>query len=170
MKRGRKPKPTARKRLEGNSGRRKLNEAEPRVPLEMIFPTYDLGEEGRKRFDKLRELGEAWLTAAEAGGLTDLANVEGWLVQWGPYLEKQPPMIQESRGHGGVVRKINPALVSYRLKMNLARLMRSSLGFDPAARSEYFSPRDEDADELAEQEAAEPIGRPRLRGIKGGKA
>lgn len=164
LKRGRKAKPTARKRAEGNPGRRKLNAAEPLVPLELILPAYDLGANGTERWGELIRLGAQWITSAEAAELTDLANIEGWLCKWGPNFEALPPVVREMRGKGGAIIKTNPALAPYRQQMNLARLLRSHLGFDPASRQALTAPKMDD-DDAREEFAAQP-----LRMITGGKS
>ena len=55
--RGRKPKPTALKVLEGNPGHRPLNEREPKPPVKALACPKDLSKEGKKEWRRLcREL------------------------------------------------------------------------------------------------------------------
>ena len=68
MKRGRKPKPTALKRLEGNPGKRPLNELEPVPPtVALRCPNYLLPE-ARKEWKRLAPIlmSMGLLTAADA--------------------------------------------------------------------------------------------------------
>lgn len=51
--RGRKPKPTARKRLEGNPGKRKLNKSEPLFAADDATPPRVLNAAGRQEWERL---------------------------------------------------------------------------------------------------------------------
>ena len=51
--RGRKPKPTAKKRLEGNPGKRKLNKAEPIFPADDLKAQEMLTPAGRQEWERV---------------------------------------------------------------------------------------------------------------------
>src|SRR3990167_8954017 len=108
MKRGRKSKPTAQKQAAGNPGKRKLNRGEPKAPIGLMLPAYKLGTCGAEAWAERVGQGETWLTPADARGLTDLCNWEGWLARWGPQLESLSPVLRTPDGV-----KSNPAQVRY---------------------------------------------------------
>ena len=133
--RGRKPKPTAIKRLTGNPGRRPLNDAEPQPPIPEGTPYVPrwLNREGKKAW---RELVKILL---DCGLYTDL---DRWALAmfcqvWGRYVEAERMVEEEGEflvSEAGN-RYVNP--VAYRADKHFeqVRKMLSEFGLSPAERS-----------------------------------
>jgi P27 family predicted phage terminase small subunit len=161
MRRGRKPKPTAKKKLDGNPGHRPLNTAEPEIPTAPV--TFDapplelLGDvvaqaEWARLAPILRRAGT--LTEADRGSLLALCQ------QWSRYLEANRNVATA----GMVVRAPsgypmpNPYIaIANKALGNCARLW-VELGLTPSARSRVskaplFEP---PADAFAEFDDDEP--------------
>jgi P27 family predicted phage terminase small subunit len=83
--RGRKPKPTAQKKLEGNPGGRKLNEHEPELPPAVETPPLELLDDtaGLAEWSRLVPL----LRKAHAISEGDRASLLALCQQWSRYLE-----------------------------------------------------------------------------------
>lgn len=99
MARGRKPKPTATKRLQGNPGKRALNQAEPAPPVETPTIPPHLDNEAVAEWHRLAPLliAEGLLTQLDRAALSALCQA------WGRYCQAEAAL----KEHGPVVRSPN---------------------------------------------------------------
>ncbi|MFG0919448.1 phage terminase small subunit P27 family [Pseudomonas sp. CJQ_11] len=131
---GRRPKPTAKKALAGNPGKRKLNTDEPDFSLVTnVDPPEWLGEHATRVWQMI----VPELLRAKVLALTDLHNVEAFCTAYDNWR-----IAQESvRSHGIVVTGAtggpvkNPALTAANEAMRQMVTFGSMLGLDPASRS-----------------------------------
>ena len=95
MTRGRKPQPTAQKRLAGNPGRRPLNEREPEIEPALMDPPEHLGEEARKEWERVMEL------LFRTGIITELdrSTLCGYCDAWATYVNAS----QQVQQYGAVL-------------------------------------------------------------------
>ncbi|WP_414156556.1 phage terminase small subunit P27 family [Pseudomonas sp. BNK-30] len=132
--RGRKPKPTAKKQLAGNPGKRALNTAEPEFSkITDVEPPEWLSERAAVMWKMI--LPE--LLRENVVALTDLHNVEAFCTAYDNWR-----MAQESiREHGIVVAGAtggpvkNPALTAANETMRQMVTFGSLLGLDPSSRT-----------------------------------
>ena len=82
MVRGRKPKPTAQKRLEGNPGKRPLNDREPRIPKAVLRCPRHLDAEARREWQRIAPL----LKRAGVATAVDRAFLAGYCVAWSAFV------------------------------------------------------------------------------------
>ena len=147
--RGRPPKPTRLRLLEGNPGKRPINENEPRPRQRQRIPSppAGLGEEGAKEW---RRLGPELVRLGLLTNL-DITAFHAYcdtFERWVQYSReaKKAPLIQTPNGHlqqSPYVSMANRAF--YMLNQSLARF-----GMDPASRSRIaVDPADRDDDELS---------------------
>jgi P27 family predicted phage terminase small subunit len=148
MTRGRKPKPTATKKLEGNPGKRKLNDAEPRpAATKPACPKHVQGE-ARKEWNRVSKDLHA------AGLLTkiDKAALAAYCVQWGRWVEAEESL----RKHGPVVKSPtgypmqNPHLSIANKAMTQMQKSLVEFGMTPSSRSRIAVDPTDAADELAD--------------------
>jgi len=132
--RGRKPKPTAKKALAGNPGKRALNKAEPNFSqVTDVDPPEWLSE----RAAGMWRMVVPELLREQVVALTDLHNVEAFCVAYDNWR-----MAQESvQEHGIVVAGAtggpmkNPALTAANETMRQMVTFGSLLGLDPSSRT-----------------------------------
>lgn len=132
--RGRKPKPTAKKKLAGNPGKRALNHAEPEFSkITDVDPPEWLSERAAVMWKMI--LPE--LLRENVVALTDLHNVEAFCTAYDNWR-----MAQESiQAHGIVVAGAtggpvkNPALTAANETMRQMVTFGSLLGLDPSSRT-----------------------------------
>lgn len=132
--RGRKPKPTAKKKLAGNPGKRALNHAEPEFSkITDVDPPEWLSERAAVMWKMI--LPE--LLRENVVALTDLHNVEAFCTAYDNWR-----MAQESiKAHGIVVAGAtggpvkNPALTAANETMRQMVTFGSLLGLDPSSRT-----------------------------------
>ena len=132
--RGRKPKPTAKKQLAGNPGKRALNTAEPEFSkITDVDPPDWLSE----RAAVMWRMVVPELLRENVVAITDLHNVEAFCVAYDNWR-----LAQESvREHGIVVTGAmggpmkNPALTAANETMRQMVTFGSMLGLDPASRT-----------------------------------
>ncbi|MFQ6574142.1 phage terminase small subunit P27 family [Pseudomonas sp. UM16] len=148
--RGRKPKPTAKKQLAGNPGKRALNKAEP-------------------EFSRITDVDPpAWLTARAAVvwrmvvpellrenvlALTDLHNVEAFCTAYSNWRLAQDSVeafgIVVQSSQGSPIK--NPALTAANEAMRQMVTFGSMLGLDPASRTRIIGGReDNETNEFAD--------------------
>lgn len=132
--RGRKPKPTAKKLLAGNPGKRALNKAEPEFSK---ITNVDPPEWLTDRAAQMWRMVVPELLRENVVAITDLHNVEAFCVAYDNWR-----MAQESvRQHGIVVAGAqggpikNPALTAANETMRQIVTFGSMLGLDPASRT-----------------------------------
>ena len=135
---GRKPKPTARKRLEGNPGKRPLNSREPKLPApesEGPLPTELMGDvlalQEWARLEPMLRASKV-LTAGDRGLLVALCQ------QWSRYLEATQKvavsgLVIEMPGSGYPM--TNPYIGIANKCLSLCVKLWTELGLTPSARS-----------------------------------
>lgn len=148
--RGRKPKPTAKKQLAGNPGKRALNKAEPNFSrITNVDPPDWLNERAAVVWQML----VPELLRENVLALTDLHNVEAFCVAYSNWR-----MAQDSVETYGIVVESsqgspmkNPALTAANEAMRQIVTFGSMLGLDPASRTRIIgSKKDDDTNEFAD--------------------
>jgi len=132
--RGRKPKPTAKKQLAGNPGKRAINNAEPQFSqVTNIDPPDWLSENASKMWQRV----VPELLREQVLAITDLHNVEAFCIAYGNWRLAQDSIEQ----FGIVVQSAmgspikNPALTAANETMRQIVTFGSLLGLDPSSRS-----------------------------------
>ena len=133
MIRGRKPKPTAMRRAEGNPGKRGYNAAEPLPPDALPDCPPHLGVEARAEWDRLAE------TLWRMGVVTtvDRAALAAYCQSWGRWVEAEeklratPMLLKTATGYV----QQSPWLSIANKQLELMGRYMSELGITPAARS-----------------------------------
>ena len=139
--RGRKPKPTALKVMQGNPGKRALNAQEPKPPSDLPECPPHLSAEARAEWDRL---------AATLHGMGVLTQVDRTLLAaycqaWGRWVEAErklaetPTLLRTPSGHV----QPSPWLSIANKQLELMAKFMAELGLTPAARTRIaaFSPR-----------------------------
>lgn len=131
---GRTPKPTAKKELAGNPGKRKLNKAEPSFStVTDIDPPDWLGERAVMMWKML----VPELLREHVIALTDMHNVEAFCTAYDNWRMAQESVQQHgivvAGASGGPVK--NPALTAANEAMRQMVTFGSMLGLDPASRT-----------------------------------
>lgn len=147
--RGRKPKPTALKLLEGNPGKRQLNMNEPRFAQKMppVCPDW-LEEEAQAEWNRLSE------TLFEMGILTDLdvapfaAYCQAY-ARWREaeeFISKHGSIVKTKTGYWQQVPQVSIAHSNQKIMMQAA----AEFGLTPSARSRIIAgnAKKEDVDEM----------------------
>ncbi|MBP5461856.1 MAG: phage terminase small subunit P27 family [Lachnospiraceae bacterium] len=92
-KRGRKPKPTALKKLEGNPGKRALNEYEPQMPTAVnIKPPAYLMPDAKKEWKRLAPV----LASAGVLTLADMASFSAYCQAYAHWIEAEKQLMASS--------------------------------------------------------------------------
>lgn len=137
---GRKPKPTAQKKLAGNPGKRKLNEDEPQFDAVTNV-------EAPAHLADFKYAVEQWDTLAPQlctrGVMTvaDLWNLEAFCLAYSTYrlsmaeANGQPTIMQDN----GTLKK-NPALSAANEALRQMQSLGAVLGIDPANRTKIIAP------------------------------
>jgi P27 family predicted phage terminase small subunit len=131
--RGRKPKPTALKRLDGNPGKRGYNHDEPVLPEGLPDCPGHLSEPAREEWHRIAG------TLHEAGVLTtvDRAALAAYCQAWGRWVEAEeklkdlPAMIKTPSGYV----QQNPWLPVANKQLEIMGRYMAELGITPASRS-----------------------------------
>ena len=149
---GRRPKPTALEKAQGNPGKRKLNEREPRPAAAELRPpaflTADAVEEWNRVAPMLARL--KVLTEADRLGLGHLCMQAAHALEANGEIADRGILVEEDQfdKQGGVIGtklKLNPA---YRAQADAVKQLRQLLiefGMTPAARSKVRLPEDKSA-------------------------
>jgi P27 family predicted phage terminase small subunit len=140
MTRGRKPKPTALKVVQGNAGKRKLNEDDPSPDaLEDIpQPPEWLPELAITAWEKLAP----WLVGSKILTGSDLHNLEAFCSAYSRWRDaeehyaKEGPVVEGATG--GPVK--NPAATVINESLKQMALYGSALGLDPSSRARLAVP------------------------------
>ncbi len=144
--RGRKPKPTAVKQLNGNPGKRALNKKEPEYPCLGSTPPDFLDEHGQKEWRrvfpmlsaiKVIKAPEAALLAAYCGAFADFYKLSE--------LSKGKGFIVKAPNGCPMISPLFQALSKARTEM--VRLM-AELGITPSSRSRVAAEKEEESDPL----------------------
>ena len=156
MTRGRKPKPTAIRRANGNPGKRGFNHAEPVLPEGMPdCPDHLDGEARAEWFRLVGPLHEAGvLTTVDRGALAAYAQAWSRWVEAEEKLKTTPVMMKTPSGYI----QQNPWLGIANKQMELMGRYMAELGITPASRSRVMAGRIGMApDEAAETVEAKPV-------------
>ncbi len=149
MARGRKPKPTALKKLAGNPGKRPLNAAEPKPPPEAPDPPRHLNDEARAEWQWLC----ATLHQLKLLAKSDKAIMTLYCETWAEYVRVRKDV--EEYGFVMISPKtgspfVNPlANVEASLKKQLLQYL-SELGLSPTSRTRLHVAPDDPADPLSQ--------------------
>lgn len=130
---GRKPKPTALKRLEGNPGKRPLNELEPVPPTVALRCPKHLLPEAKKEWKRLAPIlmSMGLLTAADA------VPFEGYCTAYARWLEAQGEITR----HGSIYKdnegriRPNPYIAIANQQMREIKSFAAEFGLTPSNRS-----------------------------------
>ncbi|WP_054917190.1 phage terminase small subunit P27 family [Pseudomonas sp. NBRC 111138] len=132
--RGRKPKPTAKKLLAGNPGKRALNKAEPEFSK---ITDVDPPEWLSNRAAQMWRMVVPELLRENVVAITDLHNVEAFCVAYDNWRMAQESVQQHgivvAGAQGGPIK--NPALTAANETMRQIVTFGSMLGLDPASRT-----------------------------------
>ena len=144
---GRKPKPTALKRLAGNPGKRALNKREPQAQIARPYvPRGRLAPAGQKLWKylvpKLADLGV--LTETDTAALEMLCLHYGMAVEAGKILREEG--LTAIGAHGQTVK--HPAVQILRDASTAFRMYAEQFGLTPSARSRIQVVMPEEPDEL----------------------
>ena len=130
---GRRPKPTAKKLLAGNPGKRALNPAEPDFELVLNIDCPDwMGDHGRVLWETVApELCKERILAA-----TDIQNLEVYCAAYDQFRMAQADIAQNgvtvSGAMGGVIK--NPAATALKEATSMMASYGGMLGLDPSSR------------------------------------
>ena len=132
--RGRKPKPTAKKLLAGNPGKRALNKAEPEFSkITNVDPPEWLSD----RAAQMWRMVVPELLRENVVAITDLHNVEAFCVAYDNWRMAQESVAKNgfvvTGAQGGPIK--NPALTAANETMRQIVTFGSMLGLDPASRT-----------------------------------
>lgn len=132
--RGRKPKPTARKALAGNPGKRALNQAEPTfTPVLAVEAPIWLDENATTMWDMIM----AELCGQQVLCITDLHNVEAFCVAYSRWRKAEELIRVEGitieGAMGGKIK--NPACTVSNESLRQMASFGALLGLDPSSRS-----------------------------------
>ena len=186
---GRKPKPTAVKRMAGNPGKRKLNKAEPKFGALKECPAW-LIEEAQDEW--LRVCHE--LKALDLLQSTDRGPLAAYCMAWARWRSAEQTVTAEGQTVQEPITNKDGEVVGYKIKRHPASIIAkderaamlraaSLFGFDPSSRSRIHAPVDGDAEDPFEafmrgdsEEDEETISGPKTdrsgkvhRGRSGGK-
>lgn len=156
---GRKPKPTKLKMIQGNAGKRKLNDKEPVAEsLNEAPPAPEwMPDHARAIWTRAAE----WLVGAQILTEQDLHNLESFAMAYHRWRQAQDHVSQHGivieNPSSGALQK-NPALTVINEANRQMVVFGSALGLDPASRSRLAAPGGEEENPFAE-----------LIGKKGGK-
>ncbi|MFZ5762849.1 MAG: phage terminase small subunit P27 family [Thermodesulfobacteriota bacterium] len=147
---GRKPKPTAAKKLAGNPGKRALNRAEPRMPelKRTPAPPSFLGKPAKKEWKRVAPL----LMTARVLTSGDLAALEAYCVQYGVMVEAQEQikkdgmMVPDAKG----ILSIHPMFAAQQQALSQMRQFMVEFGLTPSSRSRIQVPPAETKDEFGD--------------------
>lgn len=132
---GRKPTPTAKKKLQGNPGKRPLNEREPRfMPSPLDPPAWLIDERAREEWAALAPalLAQGMLTVADRVGFGAYCmSVSRWL-QAEAIVAKSPSMVFKTPA--GYVQQMPHIGIAHRY-LDQVRALAAEFGFTPASRS-----------------------------------
>jgi P27 family predicted phage terminase small subunit len=142
--RGRKPKPTALKILYGNPGKRRLNENEPKPPLEIPDPPDHLDDVAKKEWARITAL----LSQLGLISQLDMAGIASYCVSFSRWADAERRVMK----HGIIVispdKKFpmkSPYLCVAESAMEAMRKMLGEFGLTPSSRARLQVPRTPDA-------------------------
>ena len=130
---GRKPKPTAIKELNGNPGRRPLNDSEPQMAVGGLSCPRHLNDLAKKEWHRvIRDLREAGVVAR-----VDRSALEAYCMAYARWLQAEEKVelegITVTGAKGGVIK--NPAVTVAAQMLTLMHKFMAELGMTPSSRS-----------------------------------
>lgn len=144
MTRGRKPKPSHLKAVQGNPGKRAINHDEPQGDeiTEVPLPPEWLSPIGIEMWEKIAP----WLVSSKILTMSDLANLEAYCAAYARWREAEKDIAK----HGIVVAGMNsdiknPACTVANESLKQMATFGSALGLDPASRARLAVPGAKDA-------------------------
>jgi len=158
--RGRRPKPTALKKLQGNPGRRPLNELEPK-PARGLPPCPDfLQGEARRHWDEIGPQLEAMGVLAEIDGTMLAAYCQAY-AQWRDALEKLKlgTIIKAPSGYP----VLSPYCYLANKAMQIMRGIAQEFGMTPSSRSRLKMEKPAEENPLAEFMKHAPAQKPLIQ-------
>jgi P27 family predicted phage terminase small subunit len=137
---GRKAKPTAKKELAGNPGKRQLNKQEPDFGLVTnVDPPEYLGPDAAEMWSRVAPL----LCQQNVLQFTDLHNLEVFCSAYGNWREAQAELTKNgpvvSGAQGGPVK--NPAATVVKEAAGQMATFGAMLGLDPSSRQRLMAPK-----------------------------
>lgn len=134
---GRRPKPTARKALTGNPGKRALNKEEPVFsPIKSVDPPDWFQEEDLPLASIMWQLTTRELCGQDLLCVTDLAILERWCVAYEFWRRAVKKIAREGNSivgaMGGMIK--NPELTAKKEQESEMNTTGAALGLDPASR------------------------------------
>jgi P27 family predicted phage terminase small subunit len=139
--RGRKPKPTALKLIEGNPGKRAINAQEPVPPASLPDCPPHLTTEARAEWERLAEIlnGIGLLTQVDRAAMAGYCQCWGRWVEAEQKLAETPPILRTPSGY---IQQSPWLSIANRQLELMARYM-TELGLTPASRSRLVVPMEE---------------------------
>ena len=134
MARGRPPKPTALRLIQGNPGKRKINKKEPAPDalIEVPDPPEWFGPIAVAAWEQVTP----WLVEAKILTVTDLHNLEAFCMAYQRWREAQDDITKNGIIVMGAKQEIkNPACTVANETLRQMATFGSALGLDPAARA-----------------------------------
>ncbi|MBI9042904.1 MAG: phage terminase small subunit P27 family [Anaerolineaceae bacterium] len=143
---GRKPKPTALKKLAGNPGKRPLNESEPEFEARMMSVPRHLDDEARREWRRVvRELFEVGLiTKVDRAALAAYCQAWSRWVEAENDLQDQKLVLTSANGY----RYPNPLIGIANTAMKDMKSFMAEFGMTPSSRSRVKVEKPEGPDEL----------------------
>jgi len=134
---GRKPKPTALKRLNGNPGKRALNHAEPQPPPGLPDCPPHLSEVAREEWHRLAQAlhDMGVLTIADRAALAAYCQAYGRWVEAEEKMKATPPMVRTPSGYV----QQSPWMSVANKQLELMGRYMTELGLTPASRSRIIA-------------------------------
>lgn len=131
--RGRKPKPTALKLIEGNPGKRSITGREPKPPSSVPTCPSHLSASAKAEWKRLaRTLNEiGLLTQIDRGVLAAHCQAHGRWVVAEPRLAETPPILKTPAGNV----QISPWITTSNKQVELMTRLMGELGLSPTSRS-----------------------------------
>ncbi len=131
--RGRKPLPTEIKRMNGNPGKRPLNENEPTPPRALPDPPEHLSPAGEAEWHRIAETlyQTGVLTQVDRAALAAYCQAYGRWVEAELKLQQTPALIRTGSGHV----QISPWLTVANRQLELMHKFASEFGMTPASRT-----------------------------------
>jgi P27 family predicted phage terminase small subunit len=151
MTRGRKPKLTHLKVVQGNPGKRKINTTDPKPrKSKKIAPPTHLCEIARKEWKRVID------ELVTIGTLTilDMATLEGYCSSYADTIEAQRIIDEEGRFYesvtkdGGTIKRKHPAVAMYNESLKIMRSFASELGMTPVSRSRVTASKEQQEDPM----------------------
>lgn len=144
MTRGRKPKPSHLKAVQGNAGKRAINHDEPEGEelLEVPLPPEWLHPYGIQMWERVAP----WLTSSKILTTSDLPNLEAYCAAYARWRLAEEDIAKNGIVVPGMNSDVkNPACTEANAALKQLAMFGSALGLDPASRARLAVPGAKDA-------------------------